>query len=124
MGFDGSVITWAAGDDLGNCASTSDLDDLVAAGFLPVHPENVDVAIWEIVLEPDVDDGVLVGKLKFTIRVAGDIGIKAVTVPAEYLANLPDDTPAKIEVGAIGMDDNATFTELGGLCLNEVEGCE
>lgn len=124
LGFDGSVITWSAGDDLGNCASTADLDDLVADGVLPVHPENVAVAAWEIVLEPDVDDGDPLGQLKFTIRVAGGIGTKAVTVPADYLASLPNDTPAKIEVGAIGMDDNATFTEIFDLCLNEDEGCE
>ena len=124
LGFDGSVITWAVGDDLGNCASTMDLDDLVADGILPVHPENVAVAAWEIVLEPDVDDGDPTGKLVFSIRVAGDIAMKAVTVPAEYLASLPDDTPAKMEVGAIGIGDNATFTEVTGFCINEVEGCE
>ncbi|MCZ6745695.1 MAG: hypothetical protein O7C74_00590 [Acidobacteria bacterium] len=124
LGFDGSVITWAAGADLGNCASTADLDDLVADGLLPVHPENVAVAAWEIVLEPDVDDGDPLGQLKFTIRVAGSIATKAVTVPADYLASLPNDTPAKCEVGAIGMDDNATFTEIFDLCLNEDEGCE
>ncbi len=49
--------------------------------------------------------------------------MKAVTVPAEYLASLPDDTPAKIEVGAIGGEDNATFTEIFDICVNEDEGC-
>lgn len=124
LGFDGSVITWSAGNDLGNCASAMDLDILVADEILPVHPENVAVAAWEIVLEPDVEDGDPLGQLKFTIRVGGDIATKAVTVPADYLSSLPDDTPAKIEVGAIGMDDNATFTEIFDLCLNEVEGCD
>jgi len=47
-----------------------------------------------------------------------------VTVPADYLASLPADTPAKFEVGAIGIDDNATFTEEDGVCVNEDEGCE
>jgi hypothetical protein len=47
-----------------------------------------------------------------------------VTVPAEYLASLPDDTPVKIEVGAIGGEDNATFSEADGFCVNEVEGCD
>jgi len=47
-----------------------------------------------------------------------------VTVPADYLASLPDDTPVKIEIGAIGVDNNATFTEVGGFCINEDEGCE
>ena len=122
--FDGSVISWAAGEDLGNCASFADLADLVTEGVLPEHPVDVAVAAWEIVLEPDVDDGDPVGGLKFTIRVAGDISPMEVTVPADYLAALPDDTPVKIEVGAIGVDDNATFTEEDGFCVNEVEGCD
>jgi len=122
--FDGSVISWFAGDDLGNCASAAELADLVADGVLPVHPEDVAVAAWEVVLEPDVEDGDPIGSLKFTIRVAGDIAPMVVTVPADYLAALPDDTPVKIEVGAIGVDDNATFTEEGDFCVNEVEGCD
>jgi hypothetical protein len=47
-----------------------------------------------------------------------------VTVPQEYLDSLPNDTPAKIEVGAIGVEDNATFTEIFDICVNEDEGCE
>jgi hypothetical protein len=124
VAFDGSVISWAAGDNLGNCASTAELNDLVAEGVLQVHPMNVPVAAWEIVLEPDVEDGDPTGNLVFTIRVAGTIAPKGVTVPADYLASLPDDTPAKIEVGAIGATDNATFTEAAGFCINEVEGCD
>lgn len=122
--FDGSVISWAPGDDVGKCASRTELNDLVAAGVLPVHPENVLVAAWEIVLEPDVEDGDPTGNLVFSIRVAGGIASKIVTVPADYLASLPADTPVKIEVGAIGVHDNATFTEVGGFCVNEVAGCE
>lgn len=124
LAFDGSVITWSAGDDLGECASSAELSDLVTAGVLPVHPEDVTVAAWEIVLEPDVEDGDPTGNLVFTIRVSGDIETKAVTVPAEHLASLPDDTPVKIEVGAIGVTDNATFTEVSGFCINDVEGCD
>ena len=46
-------------------------------------------------------------------------------MPAEYLASLPNNTPVKIEVGAIGVTDNATFTEADGFCVNEVGGgCE
>jgi hypothetical protein len=123
LAFDGSVISWAAGEDLGRCGSTADLDALVASGVLPVHPSDVPVAAWEIVLEPNVEDGDPTGNLTMTIRVAGGIATKAVTVPADYLASLPDDTPVKIEIGAIGVDDNATFTEVGGFCVNEVEGC-
>jgi hypothetical protein len=122
--FDGSVISWGAGDDLGNCASAAELDLLVMDGVIPMHPENVEVAAWEVVLEPDVDDGDPTGALKYTIRVAGDISPMEVTVPADYLASLPEDTPVKVEVGAIGVDDNATFTEEDGFCVNEVEGCE
>lgn len=124
VAFDGAVISWAAGDDLGKCATRSELNDLVAGGVLPVHPEDVTVAAWEIVLEPDVADGDPTGKLVFSLRVPGDIASKAVTVPAEYLASLPNDTPVKIEVGAIGVDDNATFTEEDGFCVNEDDGCE
>jgi hypothetical protein len=122
--FDGSVISWNAGDDLGNCASSSELDDLVTDGVLLVHPQDVTVAAWEVVLEPDVEDGDPTGKLVFSIRVPGDIAPKEVTAPADYLASLPADTPVKVEVGAIGVDDNATFSEEGGFCVNEVEGCE
>jgi hypothetical protein len=123
LAFDGSTISWAAGQDLGRCGSTAELDALVASGVLPTHPKDVSVAAWEIVFEPDVADGDPTGNLVFTIRVAGNIATKAVTVPAEYLASLPPDTPAKIEVGAIGADDNATFTEVSGLCVNQVAGC-
>lgn len=122
--FDGSVISWSPGDDLGECADYLELADLVTDGVLPEHPVDVDVAAWEVVLEPDVEDGDPVGKLKFSIRVPGDVSPREVTVPADYLASLPADTPAKIEVGAIGVDDNATFSEEDGFCLNEDEGCD
>ena len=122
--FDGGEVAWEAGDDLGNCGSFAELADLVAGGILPVHPEDVPVAAWEVVLEPDVEDGDPTGNLVFSIRVPGDIMPKAVTVPADYLASLPDDTPVKVEVGAITADDNATFSEEDGFCVNEVEGCE
>jgi len=122
VAFDGSVITWGAGNDLGKCASQAELNDLVAANVLPVHPESVPVAAWEIVLEPDVEDGDPTGNLVFSIRVSGGIEPKQVTVPADYLASLPANTPVKIEVGAIGVNDNATFSEVGGFCVNG--GCE
>ncbi len=121
--FDGSVISWDAGDDLGECADADELEDLVDDGILPTHPEDVPVDAWEIVLEPDVEDGDPTGSLVYSVRVAGDISPKEVTVPEEYLASLPDDTPVKIEVGAIGGEDNATFTEEDGFCVNEDDGC-
>ena len=128
VNFDGSAISWSAGDDLGNCSSAVELDSLVADGILPEHPQWVTVDAWEVVMEPDVDDGDPVGALTYTIRVSGDSGMfdpaVGITVPAEYLASLPDDTPVKVEVGAIGGEDNATFTEEDGFCVNEVEGCE
>jgi len=117
LAFDGSVISWSAGDDLGECASSAVLGALVVEDVLTTHPQDVPVDRWEVVFDPA--DG-----SKYTVRVPGGISPMQVTVPADYLASLPDDTPAKIEVGAIGGEDNATFTEIGGFCINEVEGCE
>ncbi len=119
LAFDGSLISWAAGLDLGECATEGELDVLSTGpdAVLPMHPKDVAVDAWEVVFEPDVDDGVPLGQLKFTIRVAGDIATKEVTVPAEYLASLPAGTPAKIEVGAIGGKDNAPFTEIFDTCV-------
>ncbi len=121
------VISWADGDDLGECADYDELADLVTSMDLPVHPDDVPVDAWEVVFEPDVEDtdiDPLVGSFKYVVRVAGDISIKAVTVPADYLISLPNNTPAKIEVGAIGGGDNATFTEIFDICVNEVgDGC-
>ncbi len=122
-----NVISWDAGVDLGKCATNADLDDLVTDGVLPVHPEYVMVDAWEVVFEPDVEDGDPLGQLKFTIRVSGnldDFSPLKVTVPKEYIDSIPDDTLVKIEVGAIGGEDNATFTEIFDICVNEDEGCE
>ncbi len=105
------AISWSPGDDLGNCASKSELTDLVANGTLPMHPEVVPMALWEVVFEPEDDSG-----LKFTLRVPA--GVTSVAVPAGFLDPIAANTPAKVEVGAIGLTDNATFTELGGLCIN------
>lgn len=124
LAFNGTVISWLAGIDLGNCADYDELADLVADGVLPVHPMTVTVQEWEVVMEPDVEDGDPLGSLKFSIRVSGDTPAKEVTVPPEYLALFDNNTPGKIEVGAIGGEDNATFTEIP-VCLNEAgEGCE
>jgi hypothetical protein len=122
--FDGGVISWAFGQDLGKCGSVEKLNELVSIGILPEHPKGVTIAAWEIVLEPDVEDGDPLSTLKYTIRLPGDLTPKEVTVPADYLASLPPDTPVKVEVGAIGEDDNATFTEEDGFCVNESEGCD
>ena len=131
--FEDGVISWEAGADLGNCAPISDegddyagqelIGDLVNDGIV-ADPAGVMVAAYEVVLEPDVEDGDPVGQLVFTVRVAGDVDSMEVTVPDDYLSALPDDTPVKVEVGAIGVFDNATFTEEDGFCVNEDEGCE
>jgi hypothetical protein len=119
---DTGEISWSdTGDDLGECATSVELDALVADGTLPIHPEDVVVREWEAVFEPDVEDGDPTGNLKFSIRVPASQ--LSVTVPAELLASLPPDTPAKVEVGAIGLEDNATFTEEGDFCVNESAGC-
>jgi hypothetical protein len=131
--FDGTTISWERPGgstdpeprgDLGNCASAGELDILVGNGVLPVHPADVTVDAWEAVLEPDVEDGDPIGQLVFRIRLPGNMAPTEVTVPAEYLASLPDDTPVKVEVGAIGGKDNATFTEEDGFCVNIDEGCD
>ncbi len=113
-------ITWGPGSDLGECSDG--LDDLVLDGVV-ADPASVPVAAWEVVLEPDVEDGDILGSMKFVVRIPGDAEELEVEVPDDYLETLPDDTPAKIEVGAIGFDDNATFTETVDICLNEVDGC-
>ncbi len=123
------LISWAPGDDLGECASNEDLDELVMDGVLPIHPKDVVVDAWEVVFEPDVDDGDPLGQQKFVVRVSGDLNdfdpLAGVTVPEEYLDSLPADTLVKIEVGAIGGEDNATFTEIFDQCANETdEGCD
>lgn len=124
--FIGGMITWTEGDDLGHCAPLTDegygIETVAEVLDIIIDPALVQVAAYEIVMEPDVEDGDPVGNLKYSVRVPGNTF--AVEVPALYLASLPADTPVKIEVGAIGVDDNATFTEEDGFCVNEDEGCE
>ena len=57
--------------------------------------------------------------LKFPARLDGASEDLEIEVPDEYVEALPPNTPVKVEVGAIAGEDNATFTELGGLCLNQ-----
>ena len=123
--FDGSMISWMPGNDLGNCAPLSGgVGQETVAEVLDIisDPATVVVDAYEVVLEPDVEDGDPTGNLVFSVRVPGDA--TSVTVPADYLAALPDDTPVKVEVGAIGGQANATFTEADGFCVNVVEGCD
>lgn len=134
---DTGVISWEAGDDLGACSDPdygleSDFEMLLADGDIELvtQPD-----AWEVVLEPDFDMesdddderdlATLYNHLKFTTRVAGDTPLPgAITVPEEFLADLPSNTPVKIEVGAIAGEDNATFTEEDGYCVNEDDGEE
>lgn len=126
---DGDVegeISWKAGNDLGNCADRAAIRHLLDSNVLQVDPKDVPVASWEVVFEPvfDEDDPNAALSLKYVVRIAaGDDVELEVEVPDDYLETLPDDTEVKVEVGAIGFDDNATFTEVGGFCVNEDEGC-
>lgn len=125
LDFSGGVISWTAGNDLGHCAPLVDeglgIETVGEVLDIIADPATVPVAAYEVVMEPDVGDGDPIGDEVFTVRISG--GTFAVDVPALYLLSLPDDTPVKIEVGAIGVDDNATFTEEDGFCVNEVDGC-
>lgn len=111
-------ISWKPGNDLGNCADYARLKSLVMAGDLPMHPKHVPVAAWEVVLEPDVDDGDPLGAMKYVVRIPGDAEELEVGVSDDYLETLPKDTKVKIEVGAIGEGENATFTEIFDVCVN------
>lgn len=115
-------ISWEPGDDLGNCAEGEDEDPNVpnladVMHLLDMAPEDVPVKTFEVVLEPDVDDDDPRNGLKYTVRVPPSEN--SVTVPADYLESLGPNTPVKSEVGAIGFDDNATFTEEDEFCVNE-----
>lgn len=112
-------ISWEAGSDLGECADDDDIIELLRDGVLPMDPAAVPVARWEVVLEPDVEDGDILGSMKYVVSIPGDAEEFEVEVPDDYLETLPEDTPAKIEVGAIGDDDNATFSEVDEICLND-----
>lgn len=126
VSFDGAIITWIAGDDLGHCAPLVDegfgIETVGEVSDIIANPAFVPVAAFEVVMEPDVEDGEPIGDEVYTVRVSGNTF--AVDVPALYLLSLPADTPVKIEVGAIGFDDNATFTEEDGFCVNVDVGCE
>jgi len=114
--FDGKVISWTYGSDLGECTTFPE-------GFMLA--DEVDIVGYEVVLEPEDD---ALGGFKFTVQVPSDVvGTSySVTVAAEYLALLAifgADTPLKVEVGAIerrpnGSFGNTTFTEEDGFCNN------
>ncbi|MDH3691493.1 MAG: hypothetical protein OEU36_18790 [Gammaproteobacteria bacterium] len=102
---DNTVITWAAGTDLGGCQD----DDLVTNGIIP-DPGTVDVVRWEVVVEPNVE--ILVGpKRVFSVQLPP--AETSVTVPSEFLNSYSADgiTEFKFEVGAKEASDNQTFSE-------------
>lgn len=118
-------ISWAPGDDLGECWNEDDWGPLPDG--VTIAGED-DIASWEIVLEPEFDDDDPNSQkgLVFVNRVGADIieledGVYEVEVPEDYLETLPENTLVKVEVGAITTDDNATFTEEGEWCINEVD---
>ena len=104
---DDGIISWEEGEDLGECADADEIEDLVEEEVLPGFPALVE--LWEVVLEAEDDDG---NVYKFSVRMPGGLLTTQVTVPEEFLDSLPLDAELKIEVGAIGGDENATFTEL------------
>lgn len=107
--FDGAKISWSYGNDLGECTT-------LPAGFTLAAESNI--IAYEVVMDPA--DPAL-SKFKFATQVPN--GADSITVPVEYLASLPANTPLKIEVGAIerrpnGTFGNQTFTEADGFCNN------
>lgn len=124
--YQAGVISWEPGTSLGVCAGEAELWQFVGDGRLPVHPMNVPVRSWEVTLELEDDSG---RTLTLRLPARGPRAQTSVTVPPEFLASVRPDTPAKIEVGAIGGrlaigdDDNATFAERTGICLNQRQGC-
>lgn len=115
--FDGSVISWEYGSDLGACTTLPE-------GFA-VAPEE-DIIGYEVVLEPEVE---ALESFTFTTRVPANGPSYSLTVPQEYLDALPADVPLKVEVGAIeerpnGSFGNQTFSEEDGFCNNpDQEAC-
>ncbi|HJW45674.1 MAG TPA: hypothetical protein VJ484_04210 [Lysobacter sp.] len=107
--FDGREISWSFGDDLGECTT-------LPPGFQLA--DETDIVAYEVVMEPEdpAFDSFL-----FVTQVPN--GTDSVTVPLEYLASLPANTPLKVEVGAIelrpnGSFGNQTFSEEDGFCNN------
>lgn len=107
--FDGSEISWNYGADLGECTT-------LPAGFAVAAEASV--IGYEVVMEPE---DAAFARFRFATQIPN--GANSVTVPIEYLASLPANTPLKIEVGAVerrpnGSFGNQTFTEADGFCNN------
>ena len=107
------VIEWEAGDDLGG---KCDDPDLVLDGIIP-DPGDVDLAGWEVVVEPDCDMEFEPERV-FSVQLPPDQ--TEVTVPEEFLESYLDEDceEFKFEVGAIEESGNQTFSE-GGFEIDE-----
>lgn len=103
--FDGTIITWMKGSDLGKCQDNA----LVAEGAIP-DPANVEVVGWEVVVEPEDDEAVDPLRV-FSVQLPPTI--MSVTVPSEFVNSYLADgvTAFKVEVGAIEESGNQTFSE-------------
>lgn len=113
------VLSWAAGDDLGEKCHDQDLID---AGII-ADPAEVAIVGWELVVEPEDDEGIDPLR-KFTVQLSP--AQTEVTIPAEFIEtymDLNDVSEFKFEVGAIEESNNQTFSE-GGFCIVEEEGDE
>ena len=97
--FSGGVVTWRPGTALGVCATESELWQMVSDGVLPVHPMNVPVKEWEITLA--LHDG-----SNSEIHVAAAGARPASPDERDHFARVRgtdrSDTPAALEVGAVG----------------------
>jgi hypothetical protein len=116
---DDVVISWAAGDDLGEKCHDQELID----ADIIADPAEVEIVGWEVVVEPANDEGIEPLR-KFTVQLPP--GQTEVTVPAEFIETYMDVNDIevfKFEVGAIEESNNQTFSE-GEFCIAEEEGDE
>lgn len=105
VSFDGTLITWTRGDDLGRCNDPT----LVADGVI-VDPMTVPPVGWEVVVEPADEEAVEPLRV-FSVQLPATSN--SVTVPAEFMhAYMADGVNEfKVEVGAIEASGNQTFSE-------------
>lgn len=118
--FDGSTVTWEAGQDLGRCEPEG------GSGAA-----DVPIVAYRVVFEPDIDaevpDAELAASQIFNVLVPGNVF--AMTLPGTYLDSLPENTPAKAEIIAIEERPNGSFGnqvagEQDGFCVNATDaGC-
>ena len=140
------TISWSMAAEgeghLGRCSGIDEdgevFDDELNTDFLALKGTVIEVVEkpdeWEVVLETDFNDdpeeaseeevmlSAIYGSIVFSTRIPGDAEELEIEVPDEFIEALPPNTPVKVEVGAIAGNDNATFTELGGFCVNPDEG--